>query len=100
MHINRLFLLHLLPRREAYRLAFKARQRLFNRMLNEINAHSLGACLSEENRIRSGGSFLLHVKDIYVGDTRHYYSNLLQVAALTNGGASQAAGLVSGVSFM
>ena len=69
-------------------------------MLNEINAHSRGACLSEENRIRLGGSFLLHVKDIYVGDTRHYYSNLLQVAALTNGGASQAAGLVSGVSFM
>lgn len=44
--------------------------------------------------------FLLGVKDIYVGDTRRYYSNLLQVAALTNGGASQAAGLVSGVSFM
>lgn len=69
-------------------------------MLNEINAHSLGVCLSGKNRIRSGGSFLPHVKGIYVGDTRRYYSNLLQVAALTNGGVSQAAGLVSGVSFM
>lgn len=50
--------------------------------------------------MRSGGSFSLRVGDIYVGDTGRYYSNLLQVAAPTNGGASQAAGLVSGVSFM
>lgn len=28
-------------------------------------------------------------KDIYVGDMRHYYSNLLQVAALSNRGASR-----------
>lgn len=71
-------------------------------MLNEINVYSLGACLSGKNSIRSGGSFffLPHAKDIYIGDTRHYYSNLLQVAALTNGGATQAVGLVSGVSFM
>lgn len=40
------------------------------------------------------------VKDIYVGDMRSYYSNLLQAAALTNRGANQAAGLLSGVSFM
>lgn len=73
-------------------------------MLNEINVYSLGACLSGKNSIRSGGSFffffLPHAKDIYIGDTRHYYSHLLQVAALTNGGATQAVGLVSGVSFM
>lgn len=69
-------------------------------MLNEINVCSVCACLSGKNRICSGGSFLPHVKDIYIGDIRHYYSNLLQVAALTNGGATQAAGLVSGVSFM
>lgn len=52
------------------------------------------------NRIRSGGSFLLRVKGIYIEDTRCCYSNRRQAAALTNGGASQIAGLVSGVSLI
>lgn len=38
MHVNRLFLLYLLPGREAYRLAFKECQRLFNPMPNEVGA--------------------------------------------------------------
>lgn len=69
-------------------------------MLAEINVYSLVASLSGKNRDCRGGGFLLYVKAIYIGDTRRYYSNLHQVAALTNGGVSQAAGLVSGVSFI
>lgn len=38
MHVNRLFLLSLSSRREAYQLAFKECQRLFNPMLKEVSA--------------------------------------------------------------
>lgn len=69
-------------------------------MLTEINVYSLVASLSGKNRDCRGGSFLLYVKDIYIGDARRYYSNLHQVATLTNEGVSQAAGLVSGVPFI
>lgn len=59
-------------------------------MLNEIHAHSLSACLSGERGSFRRKFLASFVKDIYVEDVRHCYSNLLQVAALTDTGDHKA----------